>query len=198
MIRGHFTYSNLSISQHPDIQEKFDKLIENIKPKRILEIGTADGGLTIMLRHLLNKHNLTSSTIKTYDIIEQYNLKKKNEYGIEIITKSPFNHQYSDLDYGQELKEFIQSQGTSLVLCDGGSKKNEFRLLSAFLKKDDIIMAHDYAPNETYFNEYIKEKIWNWLEIQDSDINESCEKYNLKPFMEDDFRSVVWVCKIKE
>jgi hypothetical protein len=59
-------------------------------------------------------------------------------------------------------------------------------------------MAHDYAPNENYFNENIKGKIWNWLEIQDSDINETCEKYNLKPFMEDDFRSIVWVCKIKE
>jgi hypothetical protein len=59
-------------------------------------------------------------------------------------------------------------------------------------------MAHDYAPNEEYFDKYINGKIWNWLEIQDQDINESCYKYNLKPFWENELRQVVWVAKIKQ
>ena len=140
---------------------------------------------------------LTNTIVRTYDVNEQKNLKLK-ERNIEIITKDVFNYPYSDLEYPDEIRDFIQSNGKTLVLCDGGSKKNEFRLLSQFLKYGDIIMAHDYAPNENYFNENIKDKIWNWLEIQDFDINESCLTYNLKPYMEDEFRSVVWVCKIKE
>jgi hypothetical protein len=36
------------------------------------------------------------------------------------------------------------------------------------------------------------------LEIQDSDINDACLKNNLVPYMDDDFKQVVWVCKIKE
>ena len=84
------------------------------------------------------------------------------------------------------------------MLCDGGSKKNEFRILSDYLKVGDVIMAHDYAPNEEYFQEHINNKIWNWLEIQDNDINEPSLRNNLIPYMEDDFRQVVWACKIKQ
>ena len=196
-MNGHFIYKNLIISQHPNVGEKFKTLIDEYKPSRVLEIGTADGGLTLLIRDLLDSVGLTNTIVRTYDVNEQKNLKLK-ERNIEIITKDVFNYPYSDLEYPDEIRDFIQSNGKTLVLCDGGSKKNEFRLLSQFLKYGDIIMAHDYAPNENYFNENIKDKIWNWLEIQDSDINESCLTYNLKPYMEDEFRSVVWVCKIKE
>lgn len=196
-MNGHFIYENLIISQHPNVGEKFKKLIDEYKPLRVLEIGTSDGGLTLLIRDLLDNVGLTNTIVRTYDVNEQKNLKLKNR-NIEIITKNVFNYPYSDLDYPDEVKEFIQSEGRTLVLCDGGSKKNEFRLLSQFLKNGDMIMAHDYAPNENYFNENVKDKIWNWLEIQDSDINQSCITYNLKPYMEDEFRSVVWVCKIKE
>ena len=196
-MNGHFIYENLIISQHPNVGDKFKKLIDEYKPSRVLEIGTADGGLTLLIRNLLDDVNLTNTIVRTYDVNEQKNLKQKQK-NIEIITKDVFNYPYSDLDHPDEIKNFIQGDGKTLVLCDGGSKKNEFRLLSQFLKNGDIIMAHDYAPNINYFTEHIKDKVWNWLEIEDSDINESCEKYNLKPYMEDDFRSVVWVCKIKE
>jgi len=196
-MNGHFIYKNLIISQHPNVGEKFKTLIDEYKPSRVLEIGTADGGLTLLIRDLLDSVGLTNTIVRTYDVNEQKNLKLK-ERNIEIITKDVFNYPYSDLEYPDEIRDFIQSNGKTLVLCDGGSKKNEFRLLSQFLKNGDIIMAHDYAPNENYFNENIKDKIWNWLEIQDSDINESCLTYNLKPYMEDEFRSVVWVCKIKD
>jgi cephalosporin hydroxylase len=196
-MNGHFIYKNLIISQHPNVGEKFKTLIDEYKPSRVLEIGTADGGLTLLIRDLLDSVGLTNTIVRTYDVNEQKNLKLK-ERNIEIITKDVFNYPYSDLEYPDEIRDFIQSNGKTLVLCDGGSKKNEFRLLSQFLKYGDIIMAHDYAPNENYFNENIKDKIWNWLEIQDFDINESCLTYNLKPYMEDEFRSVVWACKIKK
>jgi len=193
-MNGHFIYKNLIISQHPNVGEKFKTLIDEYKPSRVLEIGTADGGLTLLIRDLLDSVGLTNTIVRTYDVNEQKNLKLK-ERNIEIITKDVFNYPYSDLEYPDEIRDFIQSNGKTLVLCDGGSKKNEFRLLSQFLKYGDIIMAHDYAPNENYFNENIKDKIWNWLEIQDFDINESCLTYNLKPYMEDEFRSVVWYVK---
>ena len=75
MVKGHFIYENLIISQHESVGSVFDKLIKQIKPKRILEIGTADGGLTLMLKDLLNDNGLNNSIIRTYDILEQTNLK---------------------------------------------------------------------------------------------------------------------------
>jgi cephalosporin hydroxylase len=197
MVKGHFIYKNLIISQHESIGSVFDKLIKQIKPKRILEIGTADGGLTLMLKDLLNDNGLNNSIIRTYDILEQTNLKNKNVNGIEIITKSPFNYPYSDLEYPDEIKEFVQSEGTTLVLCDGGFKINEFILISQFLKVGDVIMAHDYAHDSDVFKKEIENKIWNWHEIQYSDISNACEINNLESYMLDEFKQVVWVCKMK-
>jgi purine-nucleoside phosphorylase len=196
-MQGHFIYEDLIISQVPNIKVYFEKLFNELKPKQILEIGTFDGGLTLMMRDILDEINLSSTTIRTYDLNDQKRLKSKNR-NIEILTENLFSYSYSELEKEDVVKEFIQRNGRTIVLCDGGSKKNEFRLLSKFLKLDDIIMAHDYAPNENYFNQHINNKIWNWLEIQDSDINESCEQYNLIPYMEEELRNVVWVCKIKQ
>ena len=196
-MEGHFIYEDLIISQVPNIKSYFEKLFNELKPKQILEIGTFDGGLTLMMRDILDEINLSSTTIRTYDLNDQKRLKSKNR-NIEILTENLFSYSYSELEKEDVVKEFIQRNGRTIVLCDGGSKKNEFRLLSKFLKLDDIIMAHDYAPNENYFNQHINNKIWNWLEIQDSDINESCEQYNLIPYMEEELRNVVWVCKIKQ
>lgn len=197
MVKGHFVYKDLIISQHPNVGLPFNKLISEVNPKRILEIGTANGGLTLLLRDLLNSNGLFDSTIRTYDILEQTNLKSKNVDGIEILTESPFNYQYDGLNDPESIKKYIQQEGLTIVLCDGGSKINEFRLISPFLKIGDVIMAHDYAHDERTFKKEIENKIWNWHEIQYSDIKESCEKNNLESYMIDEFKKVVWVCKKK-
>lgn len=199
-VKGHFSYKNLTISQHTSVGESFDKLIKEIKPNQVLEIGTAFGGLTLLVRDLLDSNGLKDTKIITYDVYEPNYLIERIKQGINIESRveNVFNYQYNELVKKDEISKIIQSKGTTLVLCDGGSKKNEFNILSNYLKIGDVIMAHDYAPNESYFQEHINNKIWNWLEIQDSDINESCVRNNLIPFMEEDFRKVVWVCKIKK
>jgi len=197
MVKGHFVYKDLIISQHPNVGLPFNKLISEVNPKRILEIGTANGGLTLLLRDLLNSNGLFDSTIRTYDILEQTNLKSKNVDGIEILTKSPFNYQYDGLNDPESIKKYIQQEGLTIVLCDGGSKKNEFKLLSNFLKNGDIIMAHDYVPNEEIFERSVKNKIWDWMEIQLSDVEQSCYDNNLESYMSEEFLDVVWLCKRK-
>ena len=199
-ITGFFNYRNLTTMQHTLIKEKFLKLLTELKPVKIIEIGTSSGGLTLLLRDILDGNGLEKTRLISYDVNEPSHLRHYVNKGskIELKIENIFNNQYDKLENGQEVIDIITSKGTTLILCDGGSKKNEFRLLSDYLKVGDVIMAHDYSPNETYFQEHINNKVWNWLEIQDNDINESCEKNNLLPYMEDDFRQVVWVCKIKK
>jgi predicted O-methyltransferase YrrM len=199
-IAGFFIYRNLTTMQHPSIEEKFLKLITTLKPTKVLEIGTSSGGLTLMLRDILDNNGLKSTRLVSYDVNDPKYLRHYLDEGanIELKIENIFNNAYDKLENGQEVIDLISSEGTTLVLCDGGSKKNEFRILSDYLKIGDVIMAHDYAPNEEYFQEHIHGKIWNWLEIQDSDINDACLKNNLVPYMDDDFKQVVWVCKIKE
>ena len=55
-----------------------------------------------------------------------------------------------------------------------------------------------YVYTKENFLENYRDKIWNWREIGEEDIKETCEKYNLKSFMKETFDKVVWVCKIKE
>ena len=199
-ISGFFIYRDLMTMQHPSIEENFTKLLTELKPVKVLEIGTSSGGLTLLLRDILNNNGLESTRLVSYDINDPIYLRNYVNEGvnIELKVENIFNHQYDKLENGQNVIDIITSDGTTLVLCDGGNKKNEFRILSDYLKVGDVIMAHDYSPNEPYFQEHINNKVWNWLEIQDSDINESCTINNLIPYMEDDFRQVVWVCKIKE
>jgi predicted O-methyltransferase YrrM len=199
-ITGFFVYRNLTTMQHSSIEEKFLKLITTLKPTKVLEIGTSSGGLTLMLRDILDTNGLESTRLVSYDINDPKYLRHYIDEGanIELKIESVFNNTYDKLENGQEVIDLISSEGTTLVLCDGGNKKNEFKILSDYLKIGDVIMAHDYAPNEEYFQEHIHSKIWNWLEIRDSDINDACLKNNLTPYMDDDFKQVVWVCKIKE
>jgi len=44
----------------------------------------------------------------------------------------------------------------------------------------------------------MKNRFWNWMEIQNSDISECSETNNLSEYMFDEFINVGWVCKIKE
>jgi len=198
-VSGWFTYKGITTQQHNDVSVVFKSLFNSLKPKRILEIGTASGGLTLLLRDILDELSLNDTYIRSYDVIEKHGLNThiQNGINIEVIIKDVFSHSYQEVAEINEIKSYIQQDGVTIILCDGGSKKNEFRLLSEYLKDGDVIMAHDYSPNEMYFNKNIKDKIWNWLEIQDLDIEDSVVKNNLKPYMSDEFSKVVWVCKIK-
>jgi hypothetical protein len=200
-VTGWYVYKGTTTLQHQDVGEKFKKLFETTIPSQVLEIGTSYGGLTLLIRDLLDEVNLKQSTLRTYDVIEtgRYWLEHviQNGANIDLRVKNVFNHIYDGLVEEEEIKSFIQQSGPTIVLCDGGSKKNEFRILAPYLKKGDVIMAHDYAPNLDFFNEHINNKVWNWLEIQDSDIQETADQYQLEPFMQEEFQKVVWVCKIK-
>jgi len=201
-VSGWYPYKGTTTIQHEDIEEKITKLFDTAKPSQVLEIGTSYGGLTLLIRDVLDKVGLNKSSFRTYDVMEtnRYSLEEAIKSGadIDFIIKNVFNHAYSELVEVEEVRSFIQRQGVTIVMCDGGSKKNEFNILSPFLKSGDIIMAHDYSPNLEYFHNNIDGKIWNWCEIQDSDIQETVDTCGLEPFLQEDFQQVVWVCKIKK
>lgn len=201
-ITGWYPYKGTTTLQHTDIATPFKRLFETIKPSQVLEIGTSYGGLTLLIRDLLDETGLINCDFRSYDIMEtnRYYLEEaiKNGAKIDLRIKNIFNHMYDALTEVDEVKDYIEQSGPTIVLCDGGCKKNEFNILSPYLKKGDIIMAHDYSPTKEYFEEHIYNKVWNWHEIQKSDIQESINKYNLEPFMLDDFQKVVWVCQIKK
>lgn len=201
MVNGGFAYGYLFMSQHPNTPKVMLEFLEKVKPSRILEIGTMHGGLTLCLRDIMDNIGLENNIIRTYDINDQEFLKplivNKN---VEVYTKNLFNDHYNDFaddKSKQEMIDFIQQDDTTVVMCDGGCKKCEYNLLAPLLKNNDIIMAHDYSPNIEYFEQNMRDKIWNWMEINDSDILEVSSLYNLKPFYQDSLLNIAWNCRKK-
>ena len=199
-IKGWFGYKGVTTMQLPDIHTPFKELFNTIKPQRVLEIGTSSGGLTLMLRDILDDLGLTDCDLRSYDTNPDHDrtILFNSNLNYDFRLKNLFNQPYSDLCdiNGQEVIDYIAEEGPIIVLCDGGCKINEFNILSKFLKPGDIIMAHDYAPTVKYFESH-KNKIWNWCEIFDNDVADACNNNNLIPYMADEFTAVVWLCRKK-
>jgi cephalosporin hydroxylase len=183
-----------SAQQNYKAFETFFYFLKEVRPKKILEIGTSIGGFISFVNDSCKVLNLDcevlSLDINTYPWYDDM-----REEGIDLRVENVFSENYEDVsDY---VKEFIFSEGTTMVLCDGGDKKREFNILSNYLKVGDFILGHDYAYDENYFEENVNQKIWNWLELTEKDIEDACKRNNLVDYRRDVFQSVVWVCKMK-
>lgn len=201
-IKGQFSYNGIYVLQNPNIFGVFEKLFLDKKPKRIIEIGTEYGGLTLMLKDILKKIHIDDFLIRTYDIKEPKMLLNHANFekNIEVVVKNLFESNPFSLKKESiiELKDFMSNDSCNVVLCDGGNKAKEFNAISDILNVGDIIMAHDYAKDETYFKEKIENEYWNWFEIQESDIDECSKRNNLDFYMQEEFEKVAWVCKLKK
>lgn len=187
-------YENFACQQNHNVFEVFYEFINNIKPKRILEIGTALGGFTQFLKKVSDDSDL-NITILSYDICEKSWYKDLINQGIDVKVENIFDSNYTVVQ--ESVIDFIKRDGTTIVLCDGGNKIGEFNLLSNYIKTGDFILAHDYIDNSENFIQNYSKKIWNWHEISDYDIKDACDRNNLKSYNKEKFDSVVWVCKIK-
>lgn len=199
-VKGFFAYKykknkhSYACSQVPNVDAAFRELFEKSSPSRILEIGTFHGGTAALMRDLLDELNLHSSIIKSFDVYEQPWFKNLRSENLQIIIDNIFTHSYLDISKPEAIESFIQSSGTTIVFCDGGSKINEFKIISKFLKPGDIIMAHDYTDTLENFNKNFKNKIWDWREIGDEHIGSTCEEQNLKPFLKDTMDKFALAC----
>lgn len=203
MVNGGFVYKHLFMSQNPYAQEAFKTLLSELRPTKILEIGTFHGGLTLALRDILTEVGLDNTSLITYDTEDQKFLKpivESNKLNIDVVTKNLFSQSYlewKDEASKNEIEEIVKSGKPCLVLCDGGCKRCEFNLIAPLLKNGDVIMAHDYAPNKEYFEEKIQNKIWDWHEIEDSHINQACENNGLTPYLQEICQKAAWCSKVK-
>lgn len=194
---AHASYNNIAIEQNPYFIFLFDELFKNIIPSRILEIGTYQGGTTVAFRDISLQYN-PNVDIRSYDI--NTHLIHNNIDHISYFKNNIFNADYSDLNdsFSHEIISYIQQSGITYVVCDGGCKVCEFNILSRYLKDNDIIMAHDYAESYEVFISLIYQKFWNWLEIQDADTIDSCDKYGLVKLTNFCAERVGWSCFQKQ
>lgn len=186
---GGGIYKGIFTQQNKNFYAAFQKLFVHENIARVLEIGTAKGGLTLALTDITfaNGVEVRDAPIITYDIKEtQYSDRLRNR-GVDVRVMDAFE----DLD---RIFDYIQSDGQTLVLCDGGNKPAEFNLFSRILKPNDIIMAHDYVIDDQFYDAYVKDNVWRWCEIKYKDISIAVDKYGLSPHLAEEFQEAAWAC----
>lgn len=161
----------VTAQQHYDAFSFFERFFAAYPVDRIIEIGTAAGGLSMWFRVA------TKLPVTTYDIHEFPLYAKLRELGVDTRKKDVFHPEHH-----AELSALIRAPGRVLLLCDGGYKIREFNTFSDDLKNGDYIMAHDYCEDrETYFS--TMQPIWKWWEIGKADISQAMNRNSLTEIM---------------
>jgi predicted O-methyltransferase YrrM len=140
-----------------------DILNENKQIKGIIEIGTAEGALSVFLG--LECYERGLKPLLTYDIKKYKEPRLFKLLGIKSIIRDCFHE-----DSIREITGYADSP--ILLICDNGNKIKEFNTFVRFLKKDSVIASHDWEHT-----------------IKLASIKDSVDKYALKPLHEDEWNS---------
>jgi hypothetical protein len=197
MVRGHTGYKGYTAQQVDDFYPTIKKFLEEVRPARILEIGTAGGGFILAVRDILNEIGLSNVPVRTFDVIESPYYEKLRTHNIEINIENIFDHAYVNLIKPERIVPYIQEEGTTIVFCDGGYKIGEFNSIAPHIKTGDFILAHDYIDTWENYQTNFKEKIWDWCEVEEKYIVEVSLKEGLEFYNKEEFDKIVWVCKKK-
>lgn len=184
-----FYYKDLRTEQSINIFNALDSLYNymTIKPSQIIEIGSRNGGFT----KILDDHEL-SNEAKIYTIdIDGFNPNAEFSKKVTQIKADCFTIE-------SVIGNIISQPGITLLFCDGGDKITEINTFAKYLKPDDMIFGHDYAKDSETFNNIYRGKIWDWHELWDDAISQTCHNYNLIPILKDDFDNAVWKSLIKK
>ena len=198
-IHENFLYKGCQVRQPQEVSMVMMYFLGHVQPAQVLEIGTFTGGLTLILRDTLDLLGLDTVPLRTYDIMtsaQGFLDQHPNRENIDFIVKNMWSD-FKELDDPSELEEFIQRDGPTIVLCDGGNKPREFRTIAPLLKDGDYILGHDYAPNDEYFNKHVKNKIWNWCELDDTHVMPVVEENGLILKWPEFFQRAAWFCAQK-
>jgi predicted O-methyltransferase YrrM len=160
----------------------FQKFLSVEKFDRVIELGTLRGGLAICIAEQCG------NKFHTFDIVDKLTEKTK-----QILNDLNSSVYIQDIFKTNNVKKIIKDVGRVLLLCDNGNKPKEVKIFSAFLKPNDVIMAHDYYPKRSDLAK--RRHIWRHCEITDEDINNTSLK-SYHPYYEE-FKKVFWMCKIK-
>jgi len=194
---GHTEYKSYRVQQHINYQAVFEPFLKKEQFTHILEIGTANGGLTLYLKDCVPNCNILS-----VDIADKPHFNTLRGHGIDIIVRQIFDSNIFNTVTPAKIidsyvLDFLSNATKKLILCDGGNKINEFNSMASFLKEGDVIMAHDYIESKEVFEKDYKDKIWNWHEVEYKDLKQACEQYQLQPYNKEAFESILWICMKK-
>ncbi|MFX1395148.1 MAG: class I SAM-dependent methyltransferase [Promethearchaeota archaeon] len=167
----HFSFFNrtsyviLRSMQRKSEIRKFCKILWKIRPKIVLEIGTAEGGTLFLLTRLSDPNALIlsidlSGKKKTYREVFYHSFAIDNQ---KIIFLERDSHKLSTLE---ELKKILRNRQIDVLFIDGDHSyegvKKDFEMYSPLVKKNGIIGFHDIVViSPDRFPDVEVNKFWN-------------------------------------
>jgi len=154
-------------------------------PSRIIEMGTYNEAFTQVL------YNVRKEIDDNFDFITIDFIKYPTDMPEDIRARRYPKMVYIEMDLfhhidiiGDVIKE------NTLVLCDNGDKIREMHLIAPYLKKDCVIMAHDYFESR---EEFTAIGGWPVCEITWNDVAD----LNMERYCYDIMKKGLWVSLIK-
>jgi len=190
---GGTHFLGLLMGQNQHALVAFDTLFkvlqgEGSKVARIIDLGTSHGGLAVFLQLYASTCGATVITWDRTSNVPQHG-DLLNRLGTVVRTGDIL----ADPVVQEEIRSSLRSEGLSILLCDNGDKKREVSLFAPSLKVGDLLLAHDYAPDEEGHRR-LGEGCWSSWEISDADVEPVRARYGFVPFLQDVFLLAAWLC----
>lgn len=131
--------------------------LETYPAARIIELGTYSGGLA------------TALGVHAYMIgckLVSYDRARIREGSKDEIERQDELARFLGIDFRiadmwakeAEIAALIAKPGTTYILCDGGNKPRELEVFSQYMKRGDIIAAHDIGTAHWPWREFAPER----------------------------------------
>lgn len=134
------------ISMHsPQELYLISEICRSFCPERIIEYGTAVGGLTRLFGRWAYLSDAKVLSIENGCYAHMKNLPKHRE----LLEMLPCVELLDANEYNQATYERVQefaAEGRTMFYCDGGNKPLELRWCAAIMKESDLLVTHDYEP----------------------------------------------------
>lgn len=212
----HWPFFGCFMQQSPRAVVNLNRLLNVESFDTIIELGTHDGGLSTLFAlycwgantpaaspnveepslYKNQTHHKTPKRFFTYD-----NVVRDSARIHMLRTMGTTFDQLDFLDDSwavAQIAAIIHTGKRVLLLCDGGCKVREFATYAPYLKRGDIIMAHDWSATEEDFKALRERGIWFGHELKWTDIEGLCKKHDIIQVFKEDFDDAVWFCGVKQ
>jgi predicted O-methyltransferase YrrM len=155
--------------QHKEELLQLAKLIENQRPKSILEIGTAGGGTLLLAAMLADPY----ATIISIDLPHGLYGGGYPEWKISIFENIKRNNQKLTLirkdshcvETFQQVKEILKGNYLDYLFIDGDHSyegaKIDFEMYGSIVKSEGLIAFHDIVPDKSEKPDHFVSLLWD-------------------------------------
>ncbi len=151
-------------------------ILGHIQPKKILEFGTCYGLVTLLFSDWAVENGARVLSLDNIDYVEEEDKKKFEVLPVELF----HGDEYDQSKTIPKLIDFVETDETVLIYCDGGNKPQEFFQWSRFLKPGDCIACHDYVRPKEQIKEF---RLTEFDYAGTSLVARTMKRYGLEPIV---------------